>query len=226
MRIVAWNCSRGPLTKKLSALDALAPDLAVLSEAPPPTCESEQNLWFPSEVSSLGVQVRATGQLQLARLPSADLPNCVSPVRVLGPHPFNLLAVWTWPAPSYVKAFNNALDAYQSLIESGPTVIAGDFNGNPIYDKPRQWVKWGDAFARLNELGLVSAYHYANEVAYGCERDPTHLFLRKPDRPFHIDYCFIPKEWATNQLVAKVACGQEWSSIGDHFPVIVEVAIG
>jgi hypothetical protein len=27
-----------------------------------------------------------------------------------------------------------------------------------------------------------------------------------------------------NQLVVKVAYGQEWSSVGDHFPVIVEVA--
>jgi hypothetical protein len=36
MRIVAWNCCRGPIAKKVSALEALQPDLAVLSEAVEP----------------------------------------------------------------------------------------------------------------------------------------------------------------------------------------------
>lgn len=157
MRIVAWNCSRGPLAEKLSALESLSPNIAVLSEAPPPPTESDQVLWFPSGVSSLGVQVRAHGQYRLERLPRAELPNCVNPVKVLGPLPFNLLAVWTWPAPTYEKAFTNALNAYADMISSGPTVVAGDFNGNPVYDKPRQRVKWGDAFSRLNRLGVVSA---------------------------------------------------------------------
>ena len=82
MRIVAWNCSRGPLAKKLAALATLSPDLAVLAEAPSPPTEDDQLLWFPSGISTLGVQVRAQGQYRLERLPRADLPNCVNPVKV------------------------------------------------------------------------------------------------------------------------------------------------
>lgn len=39
MRIVAWNCCRGPIPKRVLALEALHPDVAVLSEALEPTEE-------------------------------------------------------------------------------------------------------------------------------------------------------------------------------------------
>lgn len=223
MRIVAWNCCRGPLAKKVEALDTLSADIAILTEAPSAE-QSERLLWVPSGVSSLGVQVRAADGYQLRCLPRADIPNCVTPVQVIGPESFTLLAVWTWPAPSYVKAFTNALDAYSGLIGAGPTVVAGDFNGNPMYDKPRQLIKWGDAFTRLNELGLVSAYHQVNEVEYGEEADPTHHYLRKPDRPFHIDFCFVPREWALRGLNATINSDEEWRAKSDHFPIVVDVA--
>ncbi len=45
MRIVAWNCCRGPLQRKLSALSTLATDIAVLSEAPPPELPRHRDGW-------------------------------------------------------------------------------------------------------------------------------------------------------------------------------------
>src|SRR5882757_5453272 len=105
MRIVVWNCCRGPFARKLDALAMLSPDIAVLPEAICPAKESNQVLWFPTETSRLGIQVRAGNGYRLRRLRTANLPNCVVPIRVTGPMTFNLLAVWTWPAPSYVKAF-------------------------------------------------------------------------------------------------------------------------
>lgn len=224
MRIVSWNCARGPLDKKLKALEELRPDIAILSEAPLPKEEAANVLWFPSGVSRLGVQVLAFGNYSLERLQAADLPSCVNPVRVSGASSFNLLATWTWPAPTYVKAFVNALDAYESLIASGPMVIAGDFNGNPIHDKPRQLVKWTDAFARLEKHGLVSAYHHANGVAYGKETEPTHRYKRDPARPFHIDFCFVPYAWVQIGGAVKVMSGMPWDQLSDHSPVVVEAS--
>lgn len=103
MRIVTWNCCRGPFEKKLAALETLKPHIAVLTEATRPPEETDQVLWFPSSATSLGIQVRASGEYKIERIPAADLPNCVAPVRVMGPRSFNLLAVWTWPAPSYIR---------------------------------------------------------------------------------------------------------------------------
>ena len=223
MRIVAWNCCRGPFARKIAALDTLRPDLSIIAEALQPTEESDQLLWFPSNASKLGIQVRASGSYRLERLKTADLPNCVVPVRVSGPARFNLLAVWTWPSPSYIKAFVNGLAAYAELLQSGPAVVAGDFNGNPAFDKPRQRIKWWtDAFSGLEDAGLVSAYHHAYNVAYGKELHPTHLFLRKPERPFHIDFCFLPGAWADKKLEVRVVSGPEWSSLSDHFPLLVD----
>ena len=221
MRIVTWNCCRGPLEKKLAALKTLTPDVAVLSEAPRPLEETDQVLWFPSGVSSLGIQVRSSGEYKIKRLPTADSPNCVVPIRVVGPTSFNLLAVWTWPAPSYVKAFSNALTAYAALMKSGETVVAGDFNGSPAFDKPGTKVKWGTAFAMLQEAGLVSAYHHSNAAQFGNEGHATHHYRRKADRPFHIDFCFVPRPWTEQAFHAQVIAGQEWSALSDHFPILV-----
>lgn len=223
MRIVAWNCCRGPIARKLAALEALQPDVAVLSEALEPAAESDQLLWFPS-ASRLGIQVRAFGPNKLERLKTADLPNCVVPVRVSTPAAtFNLLAVWTWPAPSYTKAFLNGVSAYSRLLRRGPTVVAGDFNGSPAFDKPSQRNKWwSQGFAQLHDAGLISAYHQFNGVAYGGERHATHHFLRKPERPFHIDFCFVPQAWAANRLVVEIASGPAWRALSDHFPIVVD----
>jgi len=223
VRIVAWNCCRGPFDKKLAALAQLAPDVAVISEALAPAEQTNQVLWFPS-ASRLGIQVRAYNGYRLRRLKaSPDLPNCVVPVRVSGgPVDFNLLAVWTWPAPSYVKAFLNGLAAYERLLKRGPTVVAGDFNGNPVFDKPKARAKWWTSgFDRLHAAGLVSAYHTHHGVAYGDEVHATHHFLRKPERPFHIDFCFVPKHWVDEGMETQIANGPEWHALSDHFPLVV-----
>jgi hypothetical protein len=120
MRIVAWNCCRGPMAKKVAALETPQPDVAVLAEAAAPSAESDQLLWFPSNASRLGIQVRSFGASRIKSLRAADLPNCVVPVRVSGPVNFNLIAIWTWPAPSYTQALLNGLSAYDSLMRRGP----------------------------------------------------------------------------------------------------------
>jgi len=226
MRIVAWNCCRGPMAKKLASLDALRPDVAVLAEATEPERESPAVLWFPSNASRLGIQVRAFGGYSLRRLKRAELPNCIVPVRVSGPASFTLLAVWTWPAPSYTQAFLNGLTSYAGLLRRGPTVVAGDFNGNPMFDKPTQRIKWwSTGFAQLHAAELVSAYHTFHGVAFGGEGHATHHFLRRPERPFHIDFCFVPRAWAQHQLEVQVVHGAEWRTLSDHFPLVVDTAV-
>jgi endonuclease/exonuclease/phosphatase family metal-dependent hydrolase len=222
MRLVTWNCCRGPFARKVLALDALEPDVAVVQEATSPAEESAHLLWFPAAGSRLGIQVRSRGDYRLSRLPVADLPNCVVPIRVTGPTTFNLLAVWTWPAPSYVRALLNGLSAYSGLLQSRSVVVAGDFNGSPHFDKPGSRFKWASGFDALNEAGLVSAYHHFHDVAVGAEAEGTHHFRRDASRPFHIDFCFVPRQWAVGGFTARVVHGSEWRSLSDHFPVLVD----
>jgi hypothetical protein len=210
------------MAAKLSGLETLRTDVAIISEAHNPGAETAQNIWYPS-ASRLGIRVRALGPYKVKRLPQADLPNCVVPVSVAGPSRLTLLAIWTWPAPSCTKAFLNGLTAYAKLLRSGPTVVACDFNGSPAFGKPNARSKWWtQGFSQPHDSGLVSAYHQFHAVAYGAEAHATHHFLRRPERPFHIDFCFVPRVWAEEALHVHLEDGPEWRTLSDHFPLVVE----
>ncbi|MGM9482829.1 endonuclease/exonuclease/phosphatase family protein [Roseateles sp. NT4] len=231
MRIVTWNCCRGPFDKKMAALESLQPDVAIIPEAMAPAAQTDSLRWFPSNASRLGIQVRAFNGYRLApvRKASAALPNCVSPVRVTHGESgaeFHLLAVWTWPAPSYSRAFLNGLAAYARLLKRGPAIVAGDFNGSPFFDRPTARIKrWATGFEQLHAAGLVSAYHRHHQVAYGGEAHATHHFLRKPERPFHIDFCFVPQAWAEQGLAVHLVNDEPWRRLSDHFPLVVDVEL-
>ena len=74
---------------------------------------------------------------------------------------------------------------------------------------------------RLHSEGLVSAYH--GDRPLGRESDPTHYFQWRQDRPFHLDYCFVPRSW----LLDRVHVGNyaDWASLSDHRPVVVDVRV-
>jgi len=221
MRLVTWNCRRGPLAAKRAALATLDADVAVLSEAPRPAKSAGERdmLWFGD--GTLGVAVIARPPYRVRALPQAGVP-CVYPVRITGPRRFTILAVWTWPAPSYRQALENGLDAYAHL--PGPVVVAGDFNGNVRFDRPRRRRKWADCFARLESAGMVSAYHAFSGAVHGEEPDATHYFLTHRDRPFHLDYCYIPKRWMRRVRSVRVAPYEEFAALSDHRPITVALA--
>ncbi len=55
----------------------------------------------------------------------------------------------------------------------------------------------------------------------GWER--AHHFLRKPERPFHIDFCFVPQAWAEQGLAVQLVNDEPWRRLSDHFPLVVDV---
>jgi exodeoxyribonuclease III len=74
--------------------------------------------------------------------------------------------------------------------------MADDFNANTQWDGDCPASENFTALAgRLSELGLVSAYHEFYGEAPGQETRPTFFMYRHENRPFHLDYCFIPRAW-------------------------------
>jgi endonuclease/exonuclease/phosphatase family metal-dependent hydrolase len=222
MRIVTWNCGRGPLERKLEALRALNADLAVITEAPPPTAAMSEIIWYPSGKCGIGVWARAP--FSAHALQTSALPNCVVPLRVEGPVSFNLLAVWTKLTPSYREAFANGLEAYEHLIAAGPTIVAGDFNGNANWDTPTTRIPWRSAFTRLSTLGLSSAYHTHTGEDFGTETTATHFHQYKLEKPYHVDFCFVPTHWMATGCAVSVGTFAEWHRFSDHVPIIVDLA--
>lgn len=226
MRIVTWNCCRGAYAKKAPLLDALAPDIAVIQECAKPVIESDTLLWFGDNPRQ-GLAVQSFGHYRLRALPRVDdVPKFVFPVEVIGPECFSLLAVWSKGKQTfrYVMGVVKAVEAYSHIFESSPTVLIGDLNSNAIWDT------WHPAnlnhtalVTSLSNLGLVSSYHHFFDEPHGAETQPTCYLLWKQERPYHIDYCFVPEAWTARIQHVEVGSYEEWKSHSDHRPLLVDL---
>jgi hypothetical protein len=227
MRLVTWNCCRGTYLKKSSFLDTLAPDIAVIQECAKPRCQTDQCLWFGHNPHQ-GIAVFANGPYRIRALPAVPgIPRYAIPVEVAGPTNFLLIAVWSkgGQANPYVEGAVRAIKRYRKLFTQYPTVLAGDLNSNTIWDSNHAAGLNHSALVRmLSELGLVSSYHSFYGEAQGAEKLPTYYFQWKEHRPFHIDYCFIPREWAPRVQRVEVGSYAEWKDRSDHRPILVELA--
>ena len=173
---------------------------------------------------SLGVAVIARNGF-VARRASLSGPLLGSHAAdISGPVAFRLLAVWTRAEHGYVRSLAADLDTLKARRSRRPVILAGDFNSNSIWDRPRRPFDHGRLVGRLHdELGLVSAYHAWHGVVHGAEPDATHFFLRKRDRPYHLDYCFVPERWEIRGV--SVGGDDEWGKLSDHRPVVVDLDV-
>jgi len=243
MRLVAWNCNMA-LDRKFAALRSLRPDVAVISE-----CAAPARL-----EAKLGLARRGIDLVWVGRNPHKGLAvlgfrgtrlhlssdhdpglEFIAPVRVDGPASFGLLAVWAQNASAGLirkdlpGPLNLALARYRAMLTAGPAVVAGDFNNNVVWDKPGWAMNHAGTVAALESCDLVSAYHAARGEAQGAERTPTHYWRdRKKDGPtYHIDYIFLPRDWAARLREMRVGRFAKWCGAGlsDHVPLVVDVAL-
>jgi len=149
------------------------------------------------------------------------------PVEVTGPTNFLLIAVWSKARQEnpYVEGVVRAVELYRNLFTRYRVVLAGDFNSNAIWDSNHATGLSHSALVKmLSDLGLVSSYHFFHREAHGQEKQPTSYFQWNERRPFHIDYCFIPDEWAPRLQRVEIGSYAEWKDCSDHRPLLVEVA--
>ena len=244
MRLVAWNCNMA-MHRKLDALRSLAPDVAVLSECARPDIVAER-----AGLADLGadsVWVGANRHKGLAALGfngyrvSLDerykaSHRYVAPVRVSGRRRFNLLAVWAQNFSAGVTRKRQpgplrlALRRYREFLTEAPSVVAGDFNNNLIWDKPGWLMNFSHTAETLAGLGLGSVYHHATGEAFGGESAPTIYWRdRTKDGPtYHIDYVFAPRVWLPKVRNIEVGRFEDWcgSKLSDHVPVTVDLDLG
>jgi exodeoxyribonuclease-3 len=239
MRIVIWNCNRG-LHNKYEHLLALAPDIAVIPECAnidilsqkAPNFLPTSAVWVGDDrQKGLGVFTFGPYQAEQAETYRSDFPH-IWPVRIHGPNIFNLLAVWACHAHknSYEARqgpLMRAMNTYRAFIQDGPAVVAGDFNDNVLWDKPKRVNNHGVNVRALTSFRLRSAYHQSRGIDQGQEPEPTIYWRdRTIDGPrYHIDYCFVPEYWIDESLSVKIGDFQEWVATGlsDHVPLVVDV---
>jgi len=138
MRILTWNCNRGSLAKKIPLVASLEPTICIIQECARPKELDASILWFGDNPRQ-GIAVAASPEYRISLVPACEVPRYTIPIQVSGPTSFLLLAVWAKTDLNfrYVKGVIRAVECFADLIAGQPTVIAGDFNSNKIWDYKR-----------------------------------------------------------------------------------------
>lgn len=221
MRPISWNCCGKDVDIRLQHLAPLQADLVCLQE-----CRGEH-----SSVGSV-VSSQRSSHKGIAIWVKKACSIVQSTTSLSAPHhvratvtkygSFNVIGVWTHQEPTYPKSLKAVLDAYLDINQM-PTVIMGDFNSHPQFDRSNRGYTHHELVSDLNQLGLVSAYHHFHRCQPGDESHPTYFHQRKHHQPFHLDYCFVPEAWAHNIESVTIPGFDDFSS-SDHRPLIVDLA--
>ena len=241
MRLITWNCNMA-LHRKLEALHSLAPDIAVLSECACPDIVAERaglaslgadSVWVGTNRHK-GLVVLGFNRYRVALDERYEASHrYVAPVQVSGRRRFNLLAVWAQNFSAGITRKRQpgplrlALRRYHGFLAEAPSVVAGDFNNNLIWDKPGWLMNFHHTVETLAGLGLGSVYHHVTGEAFGEESAPTIYWRdRTKDGPtYHLDYVFAPHPWLLKVTNMEVGCFEDWcgSKLSDHVPLTVDL---
>jgi exonuclease III len=235
MRIVTWNC-QGAYRKKAKAIANYKPDIAIIQE-----CEAPEKLKFKSDIAAphfqlwfgenrnKGLGIFSYTDLEFEPWPTYDrsIKYCV-PLKVRGCYDFNLIAVWAMGHPdpklSYIGQVYLAIEKYRDFIRQTETMLIGDFNSNKRWDSAPKI--GGGNHSRVVEMlasqGIVSVYHAYFGEQQGEERQNTLYMYRNQDKGYHIDYCFVPRNWVERVKAVRVGVYEAWRALSDHSPVFVE----
>lgn len=234
MRLVAWNCAMG-LSRKLDALQALRPDIAILSEvACPEVLQSKVRqvcglpvVWIGDNPNKGLAVMSFTGDDLALDSSCRDSNRYIAPVHVNGKRSFRLLAVWDHndrkeglnrrPGP-LLRSLNDSSE----FCQDNGFVVAGDFNNNPRWDRPNGPNNMAKIVDELTKRGLVSLYHHKTGEPFGTETCGTYWHYRKT--PYHIDYVFVPTSWLEDLVSFEVGTFDAWCRTGlsDHAPLVAE----
>ena len=233
MRIVVWNCKMA-LSRKRHNLYALHPDIAIIPECSQKCLElctkgGFEGRWFGDNPrKGLGVLVAKPFHIVRTQKP----PNkWVVPMEITGGQcVFLLIAVWTMQvkgnlAKSYIGQLSEAVTNNPQWFAGKHTILCGDFNSNQIWDDKRDIANHSTLVSALEKHRLASAYHHFFSELQGQETQPTYYYWHHKDRPYHIDYVFLPQHWASQIRAVEVGTHATWSKLSDHVPLCDDVAV-
>lgn len=221
--------------RKAEFLAAHAPDIVVVSE-----CEHPDKLKFtagapvPTDVCwyggnlNKGLGVFSYGDYRL-RLLDAHRPSfkTILPLSVTKKDfEMTLFAVWANNPQDkkyqYVGQIWKAVNYYKKLLKEKNVILAGDFNSNAIWDRPRRTFNHSSVVEFLEKRKIFSTYHRRHAQKQGREAHPTWYMYRHQDKPYHLDYCFASENLIEKLRRVEIGNYDDWSDKSDHAPVIVE----
>lgn len=226
MKLVAWNCAKKAPDKVPVLIERLTPDVAVISECcDEASLRRELGLLMPEctiawvgRRRSCGLAVLGfgpwTAELDEDALALVDGMEWVCPVRIDGPAPFRLLGVWADNSTERRPA-TEAVRVLGDWLASGPSVVAGDFNNDIIWDR-------GEGDERDHTVMVDLLRERGLQVV--PNRSPTFHLTKNPEKPYVLDHVFVPSQRPVGRF--EVGPLEEWTSRSDHLPLSVDIDLG
>lgn len=220
MKIATWNVNSGEIAARLNDLrthgDA---DIIAMQETAEPAPGPTTCLWA-GDLKHKGVSLSAHMPFERAQFIGESSPSIAARFNTSDLGPFNVLAVWAKPTPSYYSDLSRTFDLHASFIRERPTVILGDFNMSVrVHEKGRQFYQLN---ARLNhDFDVHSAYHEFTNERFGMETMTTLYYQWGNSGCFHCDYVYIPSQWIHKLRSVKIP-GYNTFTTSDHRPVVCD----
>jgi endonuclease/exonuclease/phosphatase family metal-dependent hydrolase len=227
VKIVNWNCNMS-FARKRELVMALQPDLLILQEVSRRDIDdlpADFKHWIGNNPHK-GLAIVAFGdhEYTIADCGTGELPWFI-PLRIADLD-LHIIAVWACvktPQFRYVRVIHAALDCFESFIRAAPTIMAGDFNSNTIWDNKHGALDHTHMTARLESLGLRSLYHVLNTENHGEEITPTWYMYRNRTKGYHIDYFYVPEPFNPTASLA-IGHPDAWLPQSDHMPLTLDLA--
>ena len=227
LRFITWNCC-WKLKEKLPALFAELPDVAIIQECSKDALENLRPGYFGQwlagpENHGLGMIYREPFAIE--NIETASSASYFAKIDISGPVSFRLVAAWTCPpgGSGYIGHLHHFLDTQLEWFKQSPVVFAGDLNSQhgASFDTGQQ--KHADLDKRLKDVGLVDAYASLRGIDDPRLREATHRHQWSNEKPFHIDYVYVPDSWLPRISSIAVGAPSLWSKLSDHSPVMMTV---
>ncbi|SDE94555.1 endonuclease/exonuclease/phosphatase family protein [Terriglobus roseus] len=223
MRIMTWNCC-WRLADKIQAIFAEKPDIAVIQECSKQDLELVSNdyksLWLGGDLKH-GLGMIYHNDYSVQSVKNSDLLSFAA-VELLGPRAFTLIAAWNCKegGSSYPEHLHLFLDQHAEWFNARPVVFAGDLNSQAgaSFDKGRR--RHIDFVERMSQLGLTDCPEKNQSATF----EQTYRHQWSSSSVFHLDYIFIPEDWAPKVSSVTVGASTHWSRLSDHSPIILTIA--
>ena len=221
--------------KKAEFILTEQPDILIV-----PECENQERLLFglytkkPTDIfwygdnpnKGIGVFSYSDFKIKLLDIHNPDF-KYVLPLSVYNDKiNLTIFAIWSQKPENhdnYTEQVWNAVHFYSDLLDGENVILAGDFNSNTIWDKPRRVSNHSNLVDYLKSKNILSAYHYFHKQTQGHEKDKTLFMQRKMDRPYHIDYCFASSNLIDKLKNVEVGAYETWTKYSDHKPLAVTI---
>lgn len=229
MKIVSWNAGQ-KFREKIKLFDPKEIDVLVIQECENTDLSADMYKaagwdfqWIgQNKHKGLGIFVPVNSTIE-----SLDwaITECYFFLPVKISNDLVILGVWTKggksKSVSYAAQLTRFLDNHIDKIDAERTILIGDLNSSFNFDKRRdKHYNHTKNTDRLSKIGLKSLYHFQTKEEQGSETKSTFFMYRHPDKPYHIDYAYLPTASLENASI-EIGCPSDWLQKSDHVPLFV-----